>query len=700
MSDFATLIMTADASGLKQGEQALDSLASHGEQAERRVTDAMSKTGKSAQQLGGAISDVVVPFRKLPGETDKAAGGFARLGPQVQNASYQVGDFFVQIASGQSATIALAQQLPQLLGGFGVFGAMAGAGVAIGGALVPMMFDMKDGADQLEDALDELSAAQDAVTRSFEIVTAPMAELIDKYGEGAGRVREMALMQMQLNVASAKSTLADTVSELSDATERYTSVSGVFYSQTANALDAIENDFGLTGDAAWEFIGRMKDLEKQTDRNLQVQQFRDLVDWLEAAGVEIEDMPPEMARAAAAMLEVNISAEELQALISDANIATTDATSATFSWADAMTAVRAEIGAIASALASMGGGAIANAGKFAELTALRQGRTIAEAARERQRMQMEAEFTAREAGAGSWVERMLIQGERSLAERGLEIDTDLDLARGEARERERLANKKAGAGRKGRKPAQDRLDGYERSVIDIQGETAAFLAQADAMAKVVAAGGDWERALAVIEEEQKLLNAAQKAGVELTPQVRDGIKEMAEAYVDAEDKLERIRNATEKGQDAMRDFFGSILDGVDGAKDALVQLLEQIAKVQFAKGMMGLLGQTSWGGGLVAGIGDLLSFDGGGYTGNGPRTGGLDGKGGYLAIIHPQETVSDHTKGKSAGGVNVHVTVGIDDDGNLQVRKIAQEEARSMGRAVIDGVPSQIQQYQLNPRRR
>jgi hypothetical protein len=41
---------------------------------------------------------------------------------------------------------------------------------------------------------------------------------------------------------------------------------------------------------------------------------------------------------------------------------------------------------------------------------------------------------------------------------------------------------------------------------------------------------------------------------------------------------------------------------------------------------------------------DLRSFDGGGFTGNGSRSGGVDGKGGFNAILHPNETVTDHTK--------------------------------------------------------
>lgn len=41
----------------------------------------------------------------------------------------------------------------------------------------------------------------------------------------------------------------------------------------------------------------------------------------------------------------------------------------------------------------------------------------------------------------------------------------------------------------------------------------------------------------------------------------------------------------------------------------------------------------------------LRSFEGGGFTGHGSRTGGVDGRGGFLAINHPNETMIDHTKG-------------------------------------------------------
>ena len=53
----------------------------------------------------------------------------------------------------------------------------------------------------------------------------------------------------------------------------------------------------------------------------------------------------------------------------------------------------------------------------------------------------------------------------------------------------------------------------------------------------------------------------------------------------------------------------------------------------------------------------LPEFDGGGYTGSGARSGGLDGKGGFMAMLHPNETVIDHTKRQTSGAtVNFNIS--------------------------------------------
>jgi len=58
-------------------------------------------------------------------------------------------------------------------------------------------------------------------------------------------------------------------------------------------------------------------------------------------------------------------------------------------------------------------------------------------------------------------------------------------------------------------------------------------------------------------------------------------------------------------------------------------------------------------------VNGVLTYTGGGYTGNGARSGGLDGQGGFMAMLHPRETVVDHMKTGAGGGVpNITIQTG------------------------------------------
>jgi hypothetical protein len=61
-------------------------------------------------------------------------------------------------------------------------------------------------------------------------------------------------------------------------------------------------------------------------------------------------------------------------------------------------------------------------------------------------------------------------------------------------------------------------------------------------------------------------------------------------------------------------------------------------------------------GGLIS---SLFSADGGGFTGGGARAGGVDGRGGFPAILHPDETVVDHTKGQQMSGQTANITFNV-----------------------------------------
>ena len=74
----------------------------------------------------------------------------------------------------------------------------------------------------------------------------------------------------------------------------------------------------------------------------------------------------------------------------------------------------------------------------------------------------------------------------------------------------------------------------------------------------------------------------------------------------------------------------------------------------------------------------VASFEGGGMTGRGPRAGGLDGKGGFLAMMHPDEGVYDYRKGTGAapagGDMNLNMTVQANDPQSFE-RLLVQHQS-------------------------
>lgn len=374
----------------------------------------------------------------------------------------------------------------------------------------------------------------------------------------------------------------------------------------------------------------------------------------ESLEVRQAEADAEYAKQVAAIDSLKVSDEQKDALY-DALSALHDNESQTLAWADAMAQVNSELQGAYSLISAIGGGMIMNAKINAARAVREAGGSAIEARRASEIAGRKQEILN---GRDTFGSQYFGMSDAQLQAHLTQIDIDASLQdelsglTTESRRPRGSGGRRKGRGSGGRR---ERVNEYQRASTDIQSETEAYLRQAEAIAQLTAAGGDWEHALAVIEEEQKLLNAAQKAGVSISDDVKKDIHDMAEAYVTAEESLERIRSATQRGQDAFKDLFSSILDGSDAAKKALGNLLLEIARVQFAKSALGLLGQTSWGSDLIETVGGLLSFDGGGDTGSGARAGGLDGKGGFLAMMHPQETVIDRTKGQQVGGGTVVV---------------------------------------------
>lgn len=136
------------------------------------------------------------------------------------------------------------------------------------------------------------------------------------------------------------------------------------------------------------------------------------------------------------------------------------------------------------------------------------------------------------------------------------------------------------------------------------------------------------------------------------------------------DKLEKSKSlAEELGMTFNSAFEDAIVGGksfskvLQGLQQDIIRLVtrDQVTK-PLAKAFSGMFGSGDSGGGIGGIFSGLFSklfgsFEGGGYTGDGARMGGMDGKGGRLAMLHPKETVIDHSRGQRAGAsitVNVN----------------------------------------------
>lgn len=83
----------------------------------------------------------------------------------------------------------------------------------------------------------------------------------------------------------------------------------------------------------------------------------------------------------------------------------------------------------------------------------------------------------------------------------------------------------------------------------------------------------------------------------------------------------------------------------------------------------------------------IASYDGGGFTGSGARIGGMDGKGGKLAMLHPREKVIDLTRGQGEGtSINAPITI---NGGNLSPEEILSRVDK-LPKAFLRKVQSQL----------
>lgn len=390
---------------------------------------------------------------KMGTEMSKAGKSANALQYQVQNASYQVGDFFVQIASGTAASRALAQQLPQLLGGFGMIGAVAGAVAAIGGALIPVFIGNKEAAKDFEDQLRDLNSAIDTFSRSSKAHKSSIMEIAPKYGHATMEARKFLEVIRDTDAQSALSQAKQMADELATSFGGFSSVltnhSGSM-SQWQQALMNIQRDFKISADEAGRFARALVEISRAETPKDYAAALDDMLDVMGEITIEGDEQRRRFEEIRKQVANVG---EQMAQIVG----VTDDATGATEDWAAAMGGVKSEISGIASLLAGLGGGVISNAAKMVELQARQAGKSKAEAVRERKAFEIGVEYDAKDVEAKNWADRVANNVQRGLAmaqleieSRGLDIDAKLSALDEAERKAGRTGRSKKGGGERDR----------------------------------------------------------------------------------------------------------------------------------------------------------------------------------------------------------------------------------------------------------
>lgn len=176
----------------------------------KRATTELQNLGKTASQRlelridtsgldKAKFEPLLANLRELEAAQNRVTASGRGYSGQLQNTSYQLQDFIVQVNGGVDATRALGMQLPQLLGGFGAAGAAIGVVAALLPNLISLFSDSADGAKSLDDAMSGLSDAVGDVGQTVK--TFDMTGLYEQFNAANAATRAATIEQIKFQQA-------------------------------------------------------------------------------------------------------------------------------------------------------------------------------------------------------------------------------------------------------------------------------------------------------------------------------------------------------------------------------------------------------------------------------------------------------------------------------------------------------------------
>lgn len=265
---------------------------------------------KMMQQYTAATKNGSMAQGQMSRRMSSGVSAQRRMGLAVQNSSYQFADLAVQIGGGVAPSQALAMQLPQLLGGFGVLGAVMGAVVAIGVPLARVLFGAGDAAEETDDKVILLSESLAALnTVSGEVTTQMREGLVEAFGGSAAAVESLLEALKAERFERAMTPVRKTIDDVIDQTRLLSDIIPLVYNaDLAEALptsvlerhkELIAENVGLALSLSTENENLLTSLNAISDATGP----DDLIEKLAAARMEAQDFAGPIAAAVVSGLD-------------------------------------------------------------------------------------------------------------------------------------------------------------------------------------------------------------------------------------------------------------------------------------------------------------------------------------------------------------------------------------------------------------
>jgi hypothetical protein len=167
----SALALTKAEEKLRLEQKKLNKVLEKGDITIDRYKQALDQLNREFDEFASGQFDATNGFARFNRAAQNSAQTLKRrFNTGLQQAGFQVGDFAVQVQGGTNAMVALGQQGSQLLGILGPYGAIAGAGLAIGTAILAPLLDSAKAAGNLNRTLKELAERRDELNRETEFL--------------------------------------------------------------------------------------------------------------------------------------------------------------------------------------------------------------------------------------------------------------------------------------------------------------------------------------------------------------------------------------------------------------------------------------------------------------------------------------------------------------------------------------------------